>query len=330
MSEMGSDLYTLSLDDFSRRIEVWKNAMRKKCCVPAEYQIAMPDSDDNDIDSWMAYCGRRNAVLAKRIMDEGAYWFFGDGHKEYCPSQYEYFVSLVSNYKLDKNDKGMSQDESDVIAHFIQVVSVLQNSSWCKKRLVFQSNINGDHLQRGDMPSLEETIFAILYIRQLICDAGNDDLLNTASNFYLKHVADNVKVAYVKERKKEWNHYLKEEPQHVVVAQKISSNWDFIESFAYGALIIHSPHKVTSSNVRAQYKQLYLDKENRTEIIFNLNCVMKELVSMASRIAVLIQNDFVQWINEEKIPKPDVMWQQDMFRWLSVIDKCENPSLSVP
>lgn len=310
-------------DNSRRRVENWKELMRKKYSVPEGYEIAMSYKENNEIDSWMAFCAQKNAAPAVNGVNGGMFWFFEDGHTEYSPSEYEYIYSLDSNYKPSDDGKDMSQVESDCIAHFIQVVGVIQSSSWDQHPLTSQSNMNQDGKIRADMPSLDQTVFALLYLRQLIGSNGNDDLLNTVCKLYSQHSSIEPKSLYVEELRQSWNDYLQASPMNIELAKIIPSNQWLLETFQYGALFIHSPNKVRSSKARESFKKICLDKNLRVEALFSLNAVMKNLFSDAANIAVLIQNDYAQWINDKKVPVPEVMWQQNLFQWNPIVEKKE-------
>ena len=310
-------------DNSRARVDKWKALMKIKYSVPVEYEIAMSFGENNEIDSWISFCAQKNAAPAVNRMNEGMFWFFEDGHTEYSPSEYEYLYSLDCDYKPSDDGKDMSQIESDCIAHFIQVIDVIQSSAWNQHPLVFQSNMNQDGKIRADMPSLDQTVVALLYMRQLIGSSGNDDLLNKVCNFYCQHSSIKIKSSYVEQKRQEWNDYLLESPMNIELAKLVPSNQWLLETFQYGALFIHSPNKVKSSNARESFRKLSLDKELRVEALYSLHYLMKTLYSKASNIATLIQNDYAQWINDKKVPLPDVMWQQNLFQWNPIIERKE-------
>ena len=315
--------YGVRGDNSRARVEKWKALMREKYLVPGEYEIATLYQANNEIDPWMAYCAAKNAAPAFHRSKQGITWFFEDGHQEYTPSAYEHFYSLNSSYKPADDGQDMSQIESDCFAHFLQIVDVIRRSAWEQHPLVLQSNMNQDGKIRADMPTLEQTVFALLYVRQLIGSKGNDDLLNTVCRLYIRHSSIQTKSIYVEEMRQQWNNFLFSPPMNVELAKIVSSNHLLLEIFQYGALFIHSPDKVKSSQARKLFDTLYLDKSLRVEALFALNGVMKNLFSEAANIAFWIQCDYAQWINDKKIPAPDVMWQQNLFQWNPIVEKKE-------
>ena len=134
---------------------------------------------------------------------------------------------------------------------------------------------------------------------------------------------DTEKSEYVEQQKTLWTDYLQKKPSNVELAKIIPDNAALLETFQYGALIIHAPHRVRSQENRNFFKRIFLDESNRVAALWELNFLMKLLFGYAANIAVLIQDDFISWIDSQKIPTPDVVWQQDMFSWEPVIEKKE-------
>lgn len=310
-------------DNSKARVEKWKKIMREKYSVPQDYEIIMGYGLNNNVDQWIFICEIKKAAPAKHASRGGIFWFFADGHSEYAPTEYEYNYSLKSEYKSSDDGKDMPQEGVDCIAHFLQVGSVIRRSSWYQYRPLYQANMNGDGLERADLPSLEQTVFALLYMRQLIGGRGNDELLKTACDWYIKHAANTEKSEYVEQQKTLWTDYLQKKPSNVELAKIIPDNAALLETFQYGALIIHAPHRVRSQENRNFFKRIFLDESNRVAALWELNFLMKLLFGYAANIAVLIQDDFISWIDSLKIPTPDVVWQQDMFSWEPVIEKKE-------
>jgi len=250
----------------------------------------------------------------------------------------KYFRAITREEHLNSLDSGIrnkdkfTQQDSDLFAHFIQVVCVMQHSTWYKMITngTLQINMNQDGKTRALMPPLELTAFALLYIRQLI--SNKDDLVNKACNKYKCFIANDEKRAYIDELKNEFNSYLNcdlTEISHYVVLEKyVKSNRELIDSFAYGALIIHGTQK-TDQEHRKRYKSMYLeDSHAKPRFIWELNSAIMQVLSKASRIAVLLQTDFVKWQQAGIAPDPDVFWQETMFTWSPPVQEDQTDSTS--
>ena len=219
-----------------------------------------------------------------------------------------------------KDSVKLTQKDSDLFAHFIQIVGILQRSSWYKAPTVIQYNMNHDGKTRGNMPILEQTAFALVYVRQLI--STQDCMFNKACNQYKKFMDNQCKIEYVKEIQKKFNKYLKEESSFIPLRQYVNNHQQLIDAFLYGALILHGSNNPKSKlEDRERYKQMYMDKKYKDHYIFELNNTLKQVISMASTIGVLLQRDFGNWIQAGNIPKPDVFWQETMFSWLATVEE---------
>ena len=302
-----------------KRVNAWKKEMRKKYAIPGEYEICMNYSHgglDNNIEGYIQHCGEVDKLLLKKS-DESLWWFEkGKIHPVITREQYIY--NIKSNIK---NNANFEQKHSDLFAHFIQIVDILQNSTWNKSQCTHQYNMNKDGLSRGDMPTLEQTVFALTYIRQLI--SNKDRLFNKACDNYMRFIDSSDKIHYIKQLKDGFNKYLREKPMHISLLNYVKDNLELIDTFLYGALIIHGTNNVSIKH-RERFKQLYMDEKNKEQYIFALNITLKHILSMASEIGVFIHKDFSRWINENLIPKPDVFWQKTMFTWLPLQKKGEN------
>lgn len=325
-----SEPYGRQGDHSKQRVDAWKAGMREKYHVPEAYEIVMIYGPDNNIDKWIAHCECRDAVSATDNVHEGIFWFSKNGRMVYNPTEYEYIYSLSSEYRASENNHDMSQMESDCIAHFLQVTAIVMSSSWFRYHSLYQANMNGDGLIRADMPNLEQTVFALLYMRQLIGSKGNDDLFNTACKNYIRHSANERKADYVEKKRKNWNELLEQKPMRIDLAKIVSSAKMLLAAFQYGSFIIHSPDRVRSKEARDLFNALYQNEKIRVDAVWELNSIMKTLFGEAAQIALLIRNDFAVWIRDKKIPAPNVMWQQNMFQWNPPVEKKERTENQPP
>ena len=315
--------------DLVSRVNAWKTEMRKQFHVPDEYDILMNYRENNDIEAWINHCSKTNTIVIKS-MKTGRYFILAeDGSMSSLMEEREYYQKMLSEYKSSDDGCEMSQMESDCIAHFLQITDVVSRSSWRKTKPVYQANMNRDGQERANMPNLEQTVFALLYLRQLIGNKGNDDLFHSACAYYIEHAAQKGKTDYMKKKVEEWDHLLKEEPLCVAFLPGISSNLELLEVFQYGSLIIHSPEKTKSSKARKLFMRICTGS-GKVISLWALNALMLQLFSLASSVAVLIQKDFALWIREKKVPEPDIFWQQNLFRWNPLVEKTDEPDKRPP
>lgn len=178
--------------------------------------------------------------------------------------------------------------------------------------------MNHDGKFRGDMPDLVQTVFALTYIRQLI--SAKDNLFRIVCKNYKNLSGELGKRKYIDEVKKEFDEDLKTPPMHVNLKKLVKTNQQLIETFLYGALIAHAPNAVKDPQLMYIFKKLYVC-EDRIMFIWYLNKTMKEILNTVLKIAVLLQKDLADWIDKGHVPASDVFWQENMFKWLPVIEE---------
>ena len=315
--------------DIVSRVNAWKTEMRKLFHVPDEYDILMNYGKNNDIEAWINHCSETDTIVIKN-MKTGRYFILaGDGSMSSLIDEHEYYQILSSGYKRSDDGCEMSQMESDCIAHFLQITDVVSQSSWRKTKSVYQANMNRDGLERANMPNLEQTVFALLYLRQLIGNKGNDDLFHSACRYYIDHAVQKRKTAFIKKKLEEWDYLLKEKPMFFDLSQDIVSNQELLEIFQYGSFIIHSPERTKSFRACNLFRRICTGP-GRVVSLLNLNILMRNLFALASSVAELIREDFGLWIQEKKVPKPDLFWQQNVFQWEPLVEKSDEPDNQPP
>lgn len=310
--------------DIVSRVNAWKTEMRKQFHVLDEYDILMNYGKNNDIDAWIDHCSKTDTIVIKSMKTGRYFTLAGDGSMSNMIDAHEYYQKMSSGYKRSDDGCEMSQMESDCIAHFLQITDVVSQSSWRKTKPVYQANMNRDGLERASMPNLEQTVFALLYLRQLIGNKGNDDLFHSACKYYIDHAVQKSKTAFVKKKLEEWDHLLKEKPLCVAFLPDIGSNQELLEVFQYGSFIIHSPERTKSSRACNLFRCICTGS-GKIISLWNLNVLMLKSFSLASAVAALIRKDFALWIRERKVPEPDIICQQNLFHWNPVVEKTDEP-----
>jgi len=318
--------------DIHTRVELWQTEMREKYNISDKYEILMnygySDSDDDtvkNVEAYIKHCDEWNTLLLKKIVDGSLWWFQlvrGEGKIFKAITREEHLSSLDSGIE---REEFFTQEVSDLFAHFIQIICVLQRSEWYKMVVngSLQLNMNHDGKTRASMPSLELTVFALVYIRQLISTA--DNIVNRSCKQYKCFIENTQKRNYIAELQKNFNHYLNDDlatmSHYTLLAERVQNNREFIEAFFYGALIIHGDNNPKDKNCE-HYKSLYLAGEKkRPRFIWELNNTVLRVLENATKIAVLLQKDFAKWKEEGVAPKSNVFWQETMFSWLPVVDK---------
>ena len=296
--------------DIRDKAELWKTSIRAKYNIEDKYEIAFIYSNP------VGYMETEEKLNKFLLIDKkNQLWCYEDG-KIYMPITREQHIHRPEASPM-RDIKGIKQWHVDLFGHFIQVNTVLQHSKWFKHPPRFQYNMNSDGQERGDMPSLEDTVFAMIYVRQF---TGKDNLLVRTCKEYMRFIDDSERRNYVKERKKEFEDFLKESPRCVPVSKHVNSNLNLLNAFLYGAMIVHGP-KESDQKYKDNYEKIYMDKSRRVETIFELNDVMHQIVSISSGVASLLYKDFADWQSKGLVPAPNVFWQHTIFSWEPTIEK---------
>ena len=122
---------------------------------------------------------------------------------------------------------------------------------------------------------------------------------------------------------REINDFLQEAPNQSITQNFATTNKELIEIFQYGTLILHGPQNIKKDELRKKVNEIYLHKDKLPFILFSLNDIILQILSKASKISYFIYRDVALWISENKIPAPDVMWQQSIFEWEPLVEKKE-------
>jgi len=197
------------------------------------------------------------------------------------------------------------QNDSDIIAHFIQVQRQIVESRWAKSKLRIQYTENCT--ESATLPDFESLVYASIYFRQL--SSEDDKLFKLACDTYNRFVDNDAKKQWIKHERKAFDKLLN--AQIFPFRSQIITNRELIEIFLYGALIIHAPNQINHSN-RTKLEQL-LKVELREKIGYGVNSCYKHLLNYVSNVALLIYKDYSYWLNNYNIPKPNIYWHSKLF-----------------
>src|SRR5206468_577887 len=86
--------------------------------------------------------------------------------------------------------------KSNDIAHFIQIVGLLQRSTWWRSGARLNKGPSTDALYTIENPAVESTVAALALVRQFLLE--RDDALKCATAAYVSHCGDERKTAWIK------------------------------------------------------------------------------------------------------------------------------------
>lgn len=204
-----------------------------------------------------------------------------------------------------KNRGDWQQRDSDLFAHFIQVNRQISKSRWSAADCRFRRQ--GDRLLEASFPDIEEFVYAAVYFRQLFSRSRSDQLFRNVCDRYQHFVQSPVKSIWVAE-------------EHAAFARTISgpvfmlpdyTAEQLIEAFMYGASIFHGI-PMEQCPKRQNFRRIIADND-REMVLYALHASLKQLQNHLSGVAAVIYQDFSNWIPDNSLPLPDVMWHHNLF-----------------
>lgn len=201
------------------------------------------------------------------------------------------------------NTAGWSVDASNDVAHFLQLVGVLQSTAWHNGPLSLNN-------ERGtlslDCPRFQETLPIFALLRQLLfaraSEVGKqDDVFRQAVQLYVAHCSDIRKVAWLLHEKQSFERFLlgrnRFGPECDLGGM---SNGEVLDTLIYGTGILHR----RSQKKREEQLARLQAKNDRRKLAFMLHWLCRQLLDSTVKAAVLIQQDFAHWVNEGLCPRP--------------------------
>ena len=209
-----------------------------------------------------------------------------------------------------REDADWTQDDSDTLAHFIQVHKQIAQSSWRKANCRFTSV--GGEVTDSTFPGLESFVYVAVYFRQLL--AQRDQLFVRACDCYAKSVASPAKGAWVTAEK---NRCLSSWGSPTFFIKEYSTQ-DLFDAFLYGTYLLHSVSSDWKKSKRATQQRRtirdILDRYEPSRTLFQLHGSLRILFNYVSHVAAVTYQDFAQWVNNGHAPRPDIMWHDAIFK----------------
>ncbi len=206
------------------------------------------------------------------------------------------------------------QTDSNVLAHFIDVVGLIQRSTWRKHKLKVGISVPTE----SDLPSHEAFVFAVVYFRQLF----SDKLLGRAKNTYGKLSQFPDRVSTVNSKYQSAIAAWDSPPQGLKIAShlpgsgistldKLPTLSELFECFTYGAHVLHS--RAPKSNPAAARLTELLKAIHPHTLLGFLHGGFLEVYGPISAIGARVHQDFNELQRQHGLPAPEVYWQNQLF-----------------
>lgn len=203
-----------------------------------------------------------------------------------------------------RNLEEWRQYDSDVLGHLVNVQIQLQESKWANFNISYQ--YQGSELLNCTLPTLEDFLFAAVYLRQ--CIADRDRLLDKAVKIYCKFNTSDTKEVWIKHELSAFTSKLTEK----YFASPNYTTQELFDAFVYGSSLLHVCDKPGKPK-RELFLKILRDNENKHKEFFSLNAGLKQLAGHISKIALLINHDFGYWLANFNVPKPEIYWHNKLF-----------------
>ena len=200
-------------------------------------------------------------------------------------------------------------ESANALAHFFQLVQVIGNSEWLRADLSIDSSVpvgQPSWVNSFQCPNLGYTYSILLPIRQLY---AADEAFNRSCNTYMRHVGDDRKLAWIKERKKTFNGYLDSIPGPFSISGlKVR---ELLNLIMYGAGLVH--YAETPESVRQDFKRV-MTENPREKVVFAFVMSCREIYSHANNAYHVFRQDYEHWMQTEGISSPDLIYLVGLFR----------------
>jgi hypothetical protein len=202
-----------------------------------------------------------------------------------------------------RNFDEWTQQDSDILAHLIQVQKQIQQSRWNKADVRFK--IKGDQLLDHAFPEFEDFVFAAVYLRQLI--AKKDSLLEDAITRYCRFVDCQTRPAWLQYELAAFKSVL-DGPTFILPGCTVRELFD---AFMYGAALFHKIPNVGDPK-RKRFHDIY-DMQPRHTLLYALHMSLKTLMNNVGSVTVVIYRDYSNWLHDYGLPLPDTRWHDRLF-----------------
>lgn len=193
-------------------------------------------------------------------------------------------------------------EKANVVDHFLEVVSYLAGSEWVRTPTKYgyrKDEGTQNEVSEFQCPNVYVTNGVLVFLRQLFAD--NDDLLGRAVRVYTAHCSDEVKRAWVLERKTAFDEMLKRQPFPDLTGV---STKDVLGLFLYGFGLIHWGDKERDRTKQREFREL-VGQHGRERVVFAFQTALQYVAGYSSHVAAPIARDMEHWTKVQGHAAPD-------------------------
>jgi hypothetical protein len=209
----------------------------------------------------------------------------------------------------------INQDNSNTIAHWLEIVVFLANSSWYRSppALTFRTQNETSEID-SSFPNVGEMHEVALAIRQLY---ASDQLFNRAVNCHAKICGDSKKVNWVGDIKKWFNNFL-DGANSFPMINGVNVR-ELLDAFLYGGRIVHA-----NEQDKQERLQLLIKTHGRAQVVMAVQTSLRRVVDSARLVLPVLNQDYQHWLEIGKCPKPSLMSMSELLS--SAKEQIETPN----
>lgn len=194
-------------------------------------------------------------------------------------------------------------EKANTIFNFIQIVRLIWNSSWAKKRISITTHFNNNKQTNitCDFPVVESMCAVLTLFRQLYAD--NDSLMKSACEIYLQHSSNTTKASWISHCLKMFEQCLDTATEPIWLQEYTVQ--ELLQIFLYATGIIHSPNE---KNRKKRDKLSALVRlYGREKVIMAVSSSFWMLFKYAVDIFHVVKQDYEYWTEREGCAKSDML-----------------------
>ncbi len=191
-----------------------------------------------------------------------------------------------------------SVEASNDFVHFIQCVTILQQSRWWSSplRLHFTGKA-GPYSLEG--PDLDSTTSALALIRQFVM--WKDNTFRHAVSLFLSQVENGAKRTWIDYELKRFEQFLVSTPMVPELGNLSDiTNEELINVITYGTGLFH---RQSNKDLESRLTKLSADFD-REPLVFACDTACRQMLGPAMRVAPLFYREFAHWSNSGQCARP--------------------------
>ena len=208
-------------------------------------------------------------------------------------------------------DEQWTVENSNDLAHFIQLANIIQRSTWFQTGIEIKTVDGREDLIGISNADMESISAAMGWIRQFVL--RRDDAFIVAVDTYCKFVASPMKTTWVEAEKQFFQNHLAGKLhrfEHQGIAElETLTNLRLIDLVVYGSGLFH---RASNQDMESELSEI-LKTAPRERLIFAFHSACWQLMKHVLTVLPVITQDFESWIERGVVPMPTRVIVSNLF-----------------